>query len=161
MVLGASHFTIVLSQLLNSKDLMLKTTMYPTIPLTSTTPSLNHAPQSDSRNPTPFEGLPVEIEALESPLITENATPADLQKLDPETSSEAQNITVPMNKWYAVEINESLALAWAAKFASKDTIFQKNFSLLGVSEGEDSPLWLKGALNVYTFYASGPRYWLL
>lgn len=144
--------------------------------------------QSDSRTPssTPFEywdedefeGLPIEIETLESPMITENVTSADPKTLDPETSSEAQDTTVPMKKKsYAVEIacvcflialainyfvgkreNESLALAWAAKFASKDTIFQKNFSVLGVSEGEDSPLLLKEALNVFKFYASGRRY---
>ncbi|KAG7537316.1 hypothetical protein ISN44_As13g012180 [Arabidopsis suecica] len=146
--------------------------------------------ESDSRTPssTPFEywdedefeGLPIEIETLESPLIAENATHADPKTLDLKTSSETQEDTndqTKKKKSYAVEIacvgflialainyfvgkreNESLALAWAAKFASKDTIFQKNFSLLGVSEGEDSPLLLKEALNVFKFYASGRRY---
>ncbi|EFH40280.1 hypothetical protein ARALYDRAFT_331396 [Arabidopsis lyrata subsp. lyrata] len=146
--------------------------------------------ESDSRTPssTPFEywdedefeGLPIEIETLESPLIAENTTHADPKTLDLMTSSEPQEDTTDQmkkKKSYAVEIacvvflialavnyfvgkreNESLALAWAAKFASKDTIFQKNFSLLGVSEGEDSPLLLKEALNVFKFYASGRRY---
>lgn len=146
--------------------------------------------QSDSKTPssTPFEywdedefeGLPVEIETLESPLITENGTHADPKTPDLKTSSEAQGDTndqTKKKKSYAVEIacvcflialainyfvgkreNESLALAWAAKFASKDTIFQKNFSMLGVSELEDSPLLLKEALNVFKFYASGRRY---
>ncbi|ESQ43658.1 hypothetical protein EUTSA_v10013427mg [Eutrema salsugineum] len=151
-------------------------------------PESDPKPETDSKNPSSmpfdfwdedeFEGLPVEIataQTLESPLIVENTT----EKVDPETASIAKDTTVPMKKKksYIVEItcvcflitlginyfvgkreNERLALAWAAKFASKDTIFQKNFSLLGVGEGEESPLLLKEALNVFKFYASGRRY---
>lgn len=54
--------------------------------------------------------------------------------------------------------NENLALAWAAQFATKNSIFEKNFSLLGVGEGDDSPLLLKEGQNVFKFYASGRRY---
>ncbi|CAN1305664.1 Uncharacterized protein At5g49945 [Linum perenne] len=54
--------------------------------------------------------------------------------------------------------NENIALAWAAKFATKDSIFEKNFSLLGVGEGDDSPLLLKEGQNVFKFYASGRRF---
>ena len=54
--------------------------------------------------------------------------------------------------------NENLALAWAAKFATKDSIFERNFSLLGVGEGEDSPLLLKEGQTVFKFYASGRRF---
>ncbi|KAF2319928.1 hypothetical protein GH714_020606 [Hevea brasiliensis] len=54
--------------------------------------------------------------------------------------------------------NENLALSWAAKFATKDSIFEKNYSLLGVGEGDDSPLLLKEGQNVFKFYASGRRY---
>ncbi|KAJ4866549.1 Uncharacterized protein Rs2_51927 [Raphanus sativus] len=138
-------------------------------------------PHSDPSSTTPFdfwdedefEGLPVEIEAIDSPLTPENAT----ETVDPETP---QDTTVPSEKKkksYAIEIgcvcflislginyflgkreNETLALAWAAKFASKDTIFHKNFSLLGVGDGVESPLLLKEALNVFKFYASGRRY---
>ncbi|KAG8364059.1 hypothetical protein BUALT_Bualt19G0086700 [Buddleja alternifolia] len=54
--------------------------------------------------------------------------------------------------------NEKLALAWAKQFANKDSIFDKNFSLLGVGETEDSPLLLQEERNVYKFYASGRRY---
>ncbi|KAJ9552365.1 hypothetical protein OSB04_016410 [Centaurea solstitialis] len=54
--------------------------------------------------------------------------------------------------------NETLALAWAAKFGTNDSIFEKNFSLLGVGEGEDSPLLLKEGQNVFKFYASGRRF---
>ncbi|KAJ0229796.1 Uncharacterized protein HA466_0313300 [Hirschfeldia incana] len=39
-----------------------------------------------------------------------------------------------------------------------DAIFEKNFSLLGVGEGEDCPLLLKEATDVFKFYASGRRY---
>ncbi|KAG9128681.1 hypothetical protein Leryth_018330 [Lithospermum erythrorhizon] len=54
--------------------------------------------------------------------------------------------------------NEGLALAWATKFASKDSIFDKNFSLLGIGEGDDSPLLLKEGQNTFRFYASGRRF---
>lgn len=54
-------------------------------------------------------------------------------------------------------MNENIALAWAAKFATKDSIFEKNFSLLGVGDGDDSPLLLKEGQNVFKFYASGRR----
>uniref|UniRef100_A0A7N0RGU0 Coiled-coil domain-containing protein 47 n=1 Tax=Kalanchoe fedtschenkoi TaxID=63787 RepID=A0A7N0RGU0_KALFE len=54
--------------------------------------------------------------------------------------------------------NEKIALAWAARFATRDSIFAKNFSLLGVGEGEDSPLLLKEGQTIFKFYASGRRY---
>ncbi|KAL3724170.1 hypothetical protein ACJRO7_036227 [Eucalyptus globulus] len=54
--------------------------------------------------------------------------------------------------------NENIALAWATKFATKDSIFEKNFSLLGVGEGDDSLLLLKEGQNVFNFYASGRRF---
>ncbi|KAJ4906024.1 Uncharacterized protein Rs2_09682 [Raphanus sativus] len=121
-----------------------------------------------------FEGLPVEeIEAIDSPPTPENAT----ETVDPETPQDTTAPSEKKKKSYAIEIgcvcflialginyivgkreNESLALAWAAKFASKDTIFHKNFSLLGVGDGVESPLLLKEALNVFKFYASGRRY---
>ncbi|XP_010520781.1 PREDICTED: uncharacterized protein At5g49945-like [Tarenaya hassleriana] len=128
-----------------------------------------------------FEGLPVEepaTETRESPVIAEKAAPADAKNPDQETASESQdNVVARKKSSYTVEIicvsflvtfainyftgrreSENLALAWAAKFATKDTIFEKNFSLLGVGEGEDSPLLLKEAQNVFKFYASGRRY---
>ncbi|BBN05281.1 PAT complex subunit CCDC47 [Marchantia polymorpha subsp. ruderalis] len=54
--------------------------------------------------------------------------------------------------------NEKLALAWAAQFACKDGVFDKNFSLLGTGDGVDSPLLMKEGQNVFKFYASGRRY---
>ncbi|KAG4163481.1 hypothetical protein Goshw_028395 [Gossypium schwendimanii] len=120
-----------------------------------------------------FEGLPIEQPPPEPPKVTETATPDDPES---ETTSKPQNATVP-KKSFTVEIacgsflivfivnyftgkreNENLALAWAAKFATKGSIFEKNFSLLGVGEGEDSPLLLKEGQTVFKFYASGRRY---
>lgn len=125
-----------------------------------------------------FEGLPEDDKTTDSPVIAENTSPADPQTPDPESASEAPDSAIPKKKpSYTVEIvcvsiligyainyftgkreNENLALAWASKFGLKDTIFEKNFSLLGVGEGEDSPLLLKEATNVFKFYASGRRY---
>ncbi|XP_027113221.2 uncharacterized protein At5g49945 [Coffea eugenioides] len=54
--------------------------------------------------------------------------------------------------------NENIALSWVMKFASKDSIFDKNFSLLGIGEADDSPLLLKEGQSVFKFYASGRRF---
>lgn len=67
-------------------------------------------------------------------------------------------ITFTVNYFTGRKENENLALAWATKFATKDAIFEKNFSLLGVGDGEDSPLLLKEGQNVFKFYASGRRF---
>ncbi|KAJ6941968.1 hypothetical protein NC652_007907 [Populus alba x Populus x berolinensis] len=45
-------------------------------------------------------------------------------------------------------------MSWAAK----DPIFEKSFSLLGIGEGEDSPLLLREGQAVFKLYASGRRY---
>ncbi|KAJ7946579.1 DUF1682 family protein [Quillaja saponaria] len=121
-----------------------------------------------------FEGLPIEQPTQETPKATENATPVDVNS-DPSASPKVKDVKAPRS--YTIEIvcgtflivfvinyftgkreNENLALAWAAKFATKDSIFEKNFSLLGVGEGDDSPLLLKEGQNVFKFYASGRRY---
>lgn len=147
-------------------------------------PTSDSTPQSDLQKPSTttfeywdedeFEGLPVEQPPPQTPKVTENdASPNDP---DPKTTSKPQTTAVS-KKSFTVEIicgsfliaflinyftgkreNENLALAWAAKFATKGSIFEKNFSLLGVGEGEDSPLLLKEGQNVFKFYASGRRY---
>ncbi|KAG6652429.1 uncharacterized protein At5g49945 [Carya illinoinensis] len=119
-----------------------------------------------------FEGLPIlEEKPIETPIITEDATPSDSNS-KPSASPKAK----PTLKSYTAEIvcgtflimflinyftgkreNESLALAWAAKFATKNSIFERNFSLLGVGEGDDSPLLLKEGQTMFKFYASGRR----
>lgn len=123
-----------------------------------------------------FEGVPVEQPPQEeASKIPENATPSSDPTSDPKASPKP--IAATTSKSYTVEIlcgsflivfvinyftgkreNENIALAWAAKFASKDSIFDKNFSLLGVGEDDDSPLLLKEGQNVFKFYASGRRY---
>ncbi|KAJ4899582.1 hypothetical protein Rs2_13533 [Raphanus sativus] len=128
-----------------------------------------------------FEGLPEEEEPTkdESPIAADEIK--DPQSPDPSASSEDGYIPEKKKQLssYTVEIvcvsiliaylinyflgkrdNESLALSWASKFALKDAILEKNFSLLGVGgQGEeDSPLLLKEATNVFKFYASGRRY---
>ena len=42
---------------------------------------------------------------------------------------------------------------------TKDSIFNQNFNLLGVGEGNDSLLLLYEGQTVLKFYASGQRYW--
>ncbi|XP_050272780.1 uncharacterized protein At5g49945-like [Quercus robur] len=137
---------------------------------------------SDSPKPTSFEywdedefeGLPIEEiqqPPLETPTITENATPSDpkskpvqppepfsLKKYTIEIVSVTFLIIFAINYFTGRRENEQLALAWAAKFATKDSIFDRNFSLLGVGEGDDSPLLLKEGQTVFKFYASGRRY---
>ncbi|KAI5077911.1 hypothetical protein GOP47_0007735 [Adiantum capillus-veneris] len=54
--------------------------------------------------------------------------------------------------------NENIALAWAAQFAGKNGIFDKNFSLLGTSTEPDSPVLIKEGQNIFKFYASGRRF---
>ena len=120
-----------------------------------------------------FEGIPEE-QSPEAPKITENATPDDPSS-DPIKTAKPQKAGGPIS--YTVEIvcvsflimfainfftgkreNENIALAWAAKFGARDSIFDKNFSLVGVGEGDDPPLLLKEEQNVFKFYASGRRY---
>ncbi|KAL6000001.1 hypothetical protein ACLOJK_034678 [Asimina triloba] len=118
-----------------------------------------------------FEGLPP---PASDPLQPEPPSPTDAssQPSDPVPPSKP-----PPPRSYTVEIvsisfliafvlnyftgkreNENIALAWAAKFATKDSIFEKNFSLLGTGDGNDAPLLLKEGQDVFKFYASGRRF---
>lgn len=67
-------------------------------------------------------------------------------------------IMFAINYFTGKKENENLALAWASNFATKGSIFDKNFSLMGVGETDDSPLLLKEGQNVFKFYASGRRF---
>ncbi|TMW93923.1 hypothetical protein EJD97_010982 [Solanum chilense] len=124
-----------------------------------------------------FEGIP-QPPPSDSPLITESDTAAASEsdpslKLEPESEPESPKtissytveivcvsflIMFVINYFTGKKENEKLALAWASKFATKDSIFDKNFSLLGVGETDDSPLLLKEGQNVFKFYASGRRF---
>lgn len=119
-----------------------------------------------------FEGLPEEHPS--SP-ARDHASPS----ADPASAaSPVRNVTTPAGpRHFYIEIscilflivfaiayflgkkeNEKIALAWAAQFACKDGIFDKNFSLLGTSMEPDSPLLIKEGQNIFKFYASGRRF---
>ncbi|KAL2460547.1 Protein of unknown function (DUF1682) [Abeliophyllum distichum] len=122
-----------------------------------------------------FEGVPQHL-TPEIPVVAESATGSESDLSSPK--SEVADVSIPRKLTsYSVEIvcvsflimfsinyftgkkeNENLALAWATKFATQDSIFDKNFSLLGVGDTEDSPLLLKEGQNVFKFYASGRRF---
>ncbi|KAK4799982.1 hypothetical protein SAY86_025347 [Trapa natans] len=123
-----------------------------------------------------FEGLPVAEQQKQATEPSKDAKDGAVPQ-DSVAGQESIPIASPRKRSYAIEIvcisflimfainyftgkreNENIALAWAAKFAGRDSIFEKNFSLLGVGEGDDSPLLLKEGLNVFKFYASGRRY---
>ncbi|XP_045817904.1 uncharacterized protein At5g49945-like [Trifolium pratense] len=121
-----------------------------------------------------FEGLPTDEQhpdlhvPVTDPKSTDNTN---------TTSSQDQNVK-PQPRSFTVEIlcgsflimfainyftgkkeNENIALSWASQFAAKDSIFEKNFSLLGIGDGgDDTPLLLKEGQTTFKFYASGRRY---
>ncbi|CAI9103778.1 OLC1v1002329C1 [Oldenlandia corymbosa var. corymbosa] len=127
-----------------------------------------------------FEGFPVHVPASEDAESESSGTPAGSDpKVETEPESRPEDSVVPPRtiKSFTVEIvcgsflivfiinyftgkkeNENIALAWVMKFASKDSIFDRNFSLLGVGETDDSPLLLKEGQNMFKFYASGRRF---
>lgn len=124
-----------------------------------------------------FEGFPVEPTLEEETCkFTGNATPNEHdsvmdQNPRPDFAKGPRSymieivsglflVSFVVNYFLGKKENEARVLAWAAKFATKGSIFEKNFSLLGVGDGkdEDSPLLLKEGANVFKFYASGRRY---
>ncbi|KAF6139440.1 hypothetical protein GIB67_026282 [Kingdonia uniflora] len=127
-----------------------------------------------------FEGLPVQ-ETVETPKSASSVNPSEEANKTEKSKVEAKTVSprsLSMSpKTFTVEIicvsflvvfiinyftgkkeNENIALAWASKFATKDSIFEKNFSLLGTGDGKDTPLLLKEGQNVFKFYASGRRF---
>ncbi|KAH1222055.1 Uncharacterized protein GmHk_12G035313 [Glycine max] len=116
-----------------------------------------------------FEGVPVEHPAPEppsDPKSPENSTTTQT----PPTLTPPRSFTVEIvcgsflimfaiNYFTGKRENENIALSWAAQFAAKDSIFEKNFSLLGIGDGgEEAPLLLKEGQTTFKFYASGRRY---
>ncbi|KAG9141850.1 hypothetical protein Leryth_013975 [Lithospermum erythrorhizon] len=150
-------------------------------------PHLQESSKSSSSSPFEYWDED-EFEGLPSPSPPTQSVPSEiLEKLDADNESGLDSFTdlndglsenLHKGVWfYYVEIisvlflvmflinyfsgkkeNEKLALAWAMKFAAKDSIFDKNFSLLGVGEGDDSPLLLKEGQSSFKFYASGRRF---
>ncbi|XP_078435193.1 uncharacterized protein At5g49945 [Wolffia australiana] len=119
-----------------------------------------------------FEGIPTQT--------TEDSSSSVLEKPSPEVASAKvlnDAARASFFKRYGIEVscisfliaflinyftrkkeNEQIALAWASRFATKDSIFDKNFSLLGTGDGKDTPLLLKEASDCFKFYASGRRF---
>ncbi|KAG1328044.1 hypothetical protein COCNU_01G019780 [Cocos nucifera] len=85
-------------------------------------------------------------------------TPPSLRSYSIEIACISFLICFAINYFTGRRQNEAIALAWAAKFAIKDSIFDKNFSLLGTGDGKDTPLLLKEGQDVFKFYASGRRF---
>ncbi|KQK06074.1 uncharacterized protein At5g49945 [Brachypodium distachyon] len=160
----------------------------PVTTTTAANPNLNPSPTPTPPNPTPsldfwdedeFEGIPVP----EGAISDESSTPADASPSDPSSEDAAEALPAPprrpaeLIRAFSIEIacvsflicfllnyftgkrqNEAIALAWATKFATRDSIFDKNFSLLGTGDGKDTPLLLKEGQDVFKFYASGRRF---
>ncbi|ERN08550.1 uncharacterized protein At5g49945 [Amborella trichopoda] len=117
-----------------------------------------------------FEGLPIDPSPrTENPTENSSSPPEITQqspspKTLPSRSFHVEIICVSflisfiINYFTGKRENENIALAWASCFATKDTIFDKNFSLLGTGDGKDTPLLLKEGQNIFKFYASGRRY---
>lgn len=160
----------------------------PSPPVTTTTaanPNLtptppNPTPSLDFWDEDEFEGIPVP-EAAKS---DESSAPADPSAPSDPSAAEAADAApaaprtpAELLRAFSVEIacvsflicfllnyftgkkqNEAIALAWATKFATRDSIFDKNFSLLGTGDGKDTPLLLKEGQDVFKFYASGRRF---
>ncbi|XP_057755654.1 uncharacterized protein At5g49945 [Arachis stenosperma] len=124
-----------------------------------------------------FEGLPIEHPSPDQDLPADpvssdhNASVSD--PTSPPTQTDAKRprsftveivcisflIMFAINYFTGKRENENIALSWAAQFAAKDSIFEKNFSLLGIGDGgDDSPLLLKEGQTTFKFYASGRRY---
>ncbi|KAF6984859.1 hypothetical protein CFC21_002806 [Triticum aestivum] len=155
---------------------------------TAANPNLTPNPAVTPPNPTPsldfwdedeFEGIPVPEAAASG----DSSAPAESASSDPsaeeaaEAAPAAPRGPAELLRAFAVEIacvsflicfvlnyftgkrqNEAIALAWATKFATRDSIFDKNFSLLGTGDGKDTPLLLKEGQDVFKFYASGRRF---
>ncbi|XP_071736857.1 uncharacterized protein At5g49945-like [Rutidosis leptorrhynchoides] len=102
--------------------------------------------------PEPAESEPESISPNPAPI------PKSIRNFTIEIVSVLILIIFAINYFTGKKDNETLALAWAAKFATSDSVFERNFSRLGVGESEDSPLLLKEGQNVFKFYASGRRF---
>lgn len=121
-----------------------------------------------------FEGLPAGDEAesgfVATPVGLE--TPAAATESGKENAAKARSPLSPYLEvvgvlffvvygvafWYGRKENEMIALAWATEFAGADSIFEKNFSLIGFGDEPDAPSLVKEGMTNFKFYASGRRY---
>jgi hypothetical protein len=98
-----------------------------------------------------FEGIPVP----EASTSDSSSAPAESTPSDPSAPAPPRN-PAELLRAFSIEItcvsfltcfllnyftgkkqNEAIALAWATKFATRDSIFDKNFSLLSTDDGRD------------------------
>ncbi|KAG6520336.1 hypothetical protein ZIOFF_017385 [Zingiber officinale] len=132
-------------------------------------PAPNPPPASDLWDEDEFEGIPVSAPPpdltaspegeLPSPSVpSPSPQPLSIRSYITEIICVSFLICFLVNYFTGKRENEIIALAWATKFATKDSIFEKNFSLLGTGDGKDTPLLLKEGQDVFKFYASGRRY---
>ncbi|XP_042385608.1 uncharacterized protein At5g49945-like [Zingiber officinale] len=132
-------------------------------------PTPNPSPTSDAWDEDEFEGIPVSVPPpdltaapegeLPSPSVpSPSPPPPSIRSYTTEIVCVSFLICFLINYFTGKRENETIALAWATKFATKDSIFEKNFSLLGTGDGKDSALLLKEGQDVFKFYASGRRY---
>ncbi|XP_042473317.1 uncharacterized protein At5g49945-like [Zingiber officinale] len=132
-------------------------------------PAPNPPPASDLWDEDEFEGIPVSAPPpdltsspegdLPSPSVpSPSPQPLSIRSYITEIICVSFLICFLINYFTGKRENEIIALAWATKFATKDSIFEKNFSLLGTGDGKDTPLLLKEGQDVFKFYASGRRY---
>ncbi|CAL9112798.1 unnamed protein product [Musa acuminata var. zebrina] len=126
-------------------------------------------PSSDLWDEDEFEGIPVSVQSADPAAAPADQTRAPSLPLPSPPPPSVRSYTTEIvcisflicfliNYFTGKRQNEEIALAWAAKFATKDSIFDKNFSLLGTGDGKDTPLLLKEGQDVFKFYASGRRY---
>ncbi|WOL03555.1 hypothetical protein Cni_G12275 [Canna indica] len=163
----------------SSDDLPLSTSLPPpsTSLSQSASPESHHGPPSAPKPPPAsdlwdedeFEGIPVPFQSPDPTVSPADEPPAPSVPLTPPPPFSIRSYTIEIvcvsflicfliNYFTGKRENESIALAWAGKFATKDSIFEKNFSLLGTGDGKDTPLLLKEGQDVFKFYASGRRY---
>ncbi|KAG6516741.1 hypothetical protein ZIOFF_027215 [Zingiber officinale] len=132
-------------------------------------PTPNPSPTSDAWDEDEFEGIPVSVPPpdltaapegeLPSPSVpSPSPPPPSIRSYTTEIVCVSFLICFLINYFTGKRENETIALAWATKFATKDSIFEKNFSLLGTGDGKDTALLLKEGQDVFKFYASGRRY---
>ncbi|KAJ6798332.1 Uncharacterized protein M6B38_211425 [Iris pallida] len=97
--------------------------------------------------------------AAEIPPAPAPPTPFSIKSLAVEIACVSFLVAFAFNYFTGKRQNELIALAWASRFATPGSIFDKNFSLLGTGDGKnDAPLLLKEGQDTFKFYASGRRF---
>uniref|UniRef100_A0A804PMF6 Uncharacterized protein n=1 Tax=Zea mays TaxID=4577 RepID=A0A804PMF6_MAIZE len=100
---------------------------------------LEAIPSDDSVAPAEADQSDPSIEAPAETIPTAKRSPAELLRaFSVEIACVSFLIYFVLNYFMGKRQNENIALAWATKFTTRDSIFDKNFSLLGTGDGKDS-----------------------